>query len=444
MNKKFTYLILLAVFFCFTAFVVVRYNAGKKNPEYFTLKDRQGPSALLPEWAVTKKRGDDLYRQVTARPDDINATLQLAGLYIQEARVTGNYSYYDAAAMKYIDDVLAQKPQNFDALVLKAVLQLSQHHFSDALGTAAIAQKINPYNSFIYGIMVDGNVEMGDYKKAVENSDQMMSVRPDIRSYARVSYLREIYGDYPGAIEAMKLAVGAGAYGDEGTEWARIQLGRLYENTGDKLAAAMHYTIALNERPGFGYALAGLGHVAMADKDYGKAISLYQKADSAISDYAVKEQLAELYQITGQKAKADAAINAIIDELTKASQQGEQSINHHADKELAYVYLLKNDPDNAIKHALAEYSRRPDNIDVNEAVAWAYYKKGDISSALPYIDRALVTHSQNPALLCHAAAIHAKAGKKDQAKTELQLALKNNPDIDPVLKQQSLDLQKTL
>src|ERR1700694_3675952 len=444
MNKKFTYILLLLFFFVCTAFVVIRYNVGKKQGGSFTLKERQGPSAALPEWAVTKKRGDELYRKVSVHPDDVSSTLQLAALYIQEARVTGNYSYYDAAAMKYIDDVLQQKPKDFDALVLKAVLQLSQHHFSDALETAATAQKINPYNSFIYGILVDGNVEMGNYAKAVENSDQMMSVRPDIRSYARVSYLREIHGDYPGAIEAMKMAVAAGAYGDEGTAWARIQLGRLYENTGDALSAAMHYTIALDQRPGFGYALAGLGHIAIAAGDYPKAISLYQQADAAISDYALREQLAELSRLTGQQARADAAINAIINELTKASQRGEQSINHHADKELSYVYLMKNDPEQALAHALAEYNRRPDNIDVNEAVAWAYYKKGAAAQALPYLDKALRTQSRNPTLLCHAGAIDAKAGRKAQASQELQEALKSNPNIDPVLKQESRELEKSL
>ncbi len=53
-----------------------------------------------------------------------------------------------------------------------------------------------------------------------------------------------------GAIAAMQMAVEAGYPGDEATEWARIQLGHLYENTGDLKSAEMHYTIALEERPG--------------------------------------------------------------------------------------------------------------------------------------------------------------------------------------------------
>ena len=34
-----------------------------------------------------------------------------------------------------------------------------------------------PTNAFICGILVDANVEMGDYKKAVEYSDNMVSLR---------------------------------------------------------------------------------------------------------------------------------------------------------------------------------------------------------------------------------------------------------------------------
>jgi len=73
---------------------------------------------------------------------------------------------------------------------------------------------------------------MGNYDTAVDKADKMVSIRPDLRSYSRISYLREIHGDNTGAIDAMKLAVDAGAAGDEATEWARIQLAKLYEHTG--------------------------------------------------------------------------------------------------------------------------------------------------------------------------------------------------------------------
>ena len=167
----------------------------------------------------------------------------------------------------------------------------------------------------MYGIAVDGNVEMGNYDSAIADADKMLSIRPDLRSYSRASYLREIYGDYPGAIEAMKMAVEAGAPGDESTEWTRIQLAHLYENTGDMKNAEMYYTISNDARPGYAYALAGLGRIAASKKDYNKAISYLIKADTSVTDFSIKESLADVYREMGQTAKADALQKEVINAM---------------------------------------------------------------------------------------------------------------------------------
>jgi len=95
------------------------------------------------------------------------------------------------------------------------------------LKVAEELQKSFPYNAFVYGILVDANVEMGNYDTAVDKADKMVSIRPDLRSYSRISYLREIHGDNTGAIDAMKLAVDAGAAGDEATEWGQNTTGKI-------------------------------------------------------------------------------------------------------------------------------------------------------------------------------------------------------------------------
>jgi tetratricopeptide (TPR) repeat protein len=289
--------------------------------------------------------------------------------------------------------------------------------------------------------MVDGNVELGNYSEAVVNSDKMISIRPDIRSYSRISYLREIHGDYPGAIEAMKMAVDAGPPGDESTEWARVQLGRLYELTGSVREAEMHYTIALNERPGFSPSLAGLARLAMDKKEFDKSIALFKQADSTVNDYSVEEQMAELYQYLKQEKRADEILEKIIKELKTA---GENGGNHHVDKELSTIYLMKHDFDLALKHAQNEYNTRPENIDVNETMAWAHFKKGNASSALPFIEKALRTNSRNPQLLCRAGTIYAANGNKEKARNLLQEGLKNNPVMELRLKEDSKKLLSSL
>lgn len=448
MKKNSIYTIVLIVFAAAITFIVARYRRQQQTKEaaVYTLQERKGTMATSAEWASTRSNAKALLAALEKNPADTKSSLALAALFIQEARVTGNFVYYDMAAMKYVNNVLGKDSLDFNALIFKSLIYLSQHHFADGLATAQRARKINPYNAFVYGLIVDGNVEMGNYTAAVENSDKMVSVRPDIRSYSRISYLREIYGDYPGAIEAMKMAVSAGAPSDEATEWARIQLGRLYENTGALKYAEMHYTIALNERPDYPYAVAGLARIAMAAKDYTKAIAYYKHADSLMNDYSFKEELVDAYKLAGQHDKADAVTKEIIGEMTRDSQAGktDESIGHYADRELAVAYLKVNDYNKALEHALLEYNRRPDNIDVNETVAWVYYNKGDYATAMPYIKTALKTHSKNPARLCYAGLIYAKAGDKATAKSLLGDALKQNPNINESLKLESQAVLKQL
>jgi tetratricopeptide (TPR) repeat protein len=318
MNKKFTYLVMLLLFFGASAFVVMRYKKGLTNKvnAFYPLQERKGESATSAEWVSTKGKADNLIRIVREDPNDTKSALALATIYLQESRITGNSMYYDGAALHLINRVLEQKPKDFEALTLKALIYLSQHHFAEAITIAQQAHKEGPYNSFVYGLLIDGHVEMGNYKAAVENAEKMVGLRPDIRSYTRIAYLREIHGDNAGAIEAMTKAVKAGGGVDEPSAWARVQLARLYENTGDLKRAEMHYTITLEQRPGYAYAIAGLGNIALANKEYDRAIQLYQQADSLFFDFTFKEKLAALYQLKGEHQKGKTLINHVLEGMS--------------------------------------------------------------------------------------------------------------------------------
>ena len=446
MNKKIIYPVTIVLFALATIFIFVNFKKKDEQSAFYELKERNGVLAASNEYITARATADRLKLAIEENPDDKKSMLGLASLYIQEGRITGNYMYYNVAALQQVNRILKNEPENFEALTFKALIYLSQHHFAEGLEVAEKAKTINPYNAFIYGLLVDANVEMGNYKKAVESSDSMVSIRPDIRSYSRVSYLREIYGDYPGAIEAMKLAVGAGIDGEEGTEWARVQLGHLYENTGDLKSAEMNYAMSLAARPDYAYALAGMAHITTANKDYLKAINYYKKADSRVNDYAFKEELVDVYKLAGQNDKAEILAKAVIENMNKDSKAGltNDNIGHYADRELAYAYLKINDNDNALKHALAEYNRRPDNIDVNETVAWVYYNQNNSVKAVPYITEALKTNCKNPLLLCHAGLIYAKAGQKTLAKSFLQQGLKNNPNIQEEVKKASIQAMQAI
>ncbi|MFN3940397.1 MAG: tetratricopeptide repeat protein, partial [Chitinophagales bacterium] len=155
-------------------------------------------------------------------PDDKNQYLTLASIFIAEARISGKSNYYNNAAMQMVNHVIERSAGDSEnlylALSMKSGILLSLHQFKDALNVAQNALTLNNRNATVYGALTDAQVELGNYNQAVEMCDIMLKIKPDIRSYARASYLRQIFGDNTGAIEAMQMAVAAGVPGMENTE----------------------------------------------------------------------------------------------------------------------------------------------------------------------------------------------------------------------------------
>ena len=434
--RKNLYLILITV----TGLLLVSVFLFSKEPNKIVppFKNRTGTIALSGEWLNSKKAMEGLQAAITQNPSDYKSMLALSQAYIQEGRETGDHGYYDKSALELLDKILENEPENFEALCCKATVLLSQHHFTEGLTVAQQALPINPNSAFIYGILCDANLELGNYDIAIKMADKMVSIRPDIRSYARISYLREIYGDIPGAIKAMKLAVSAGYPGLEQTEWTRCMLGHLYENTGSLDSALYQYKFALSERPDYAFAIAGLGRLAKANGNYKEAITYYEKAKNLIVEYSFSDVLTDLYRLNNEPEKATKNAEKVIAMLSPNSDvESESGHGHYADKELAYVYLKENDYDKALKHAMIEYERRPKNIDVAETLAWVYYKMGNDKEALKLIRVALKTNSKNPVLLCRAGLIMIEAGEKEKGKSLIKTGLESNPYLEIDLKKEA-------
>src|SRR5262249_23646821 len=149
-----------------------------------------------------------------------------------------------------------------DALKYQATIHLTRHEFADALKIARKAAEAQPGEAWSYGAMGDALVELGRYDEAVPVMDKMVTLRPNLASYSRVSYLRELFGDIPGAIETMRLAAQSGNPRDaEGIAWCWLHVGYLYFNSGDLDQAEAHFTKSLTVLPRYHYALAGLASV---------------------------------------------------------------------------------------------------------------------------------------------------------------------------------------
>lgn len=379
------------------------------------------------EEELYKKKYKEFTTALTKNPADHKASIHMAELFIAEARVTGEHPHYYPAALVMVNNVLDRNPAEndikFQALSLKASVLLSLHEFQKGLDVASSAVKLNPYNANIYGALVDANVELGNYEEAVKMADKMMSIRPDLRSYSRVSYLREIHGDVKGSIEAMDMAVKAGYPGYEATAWARYTLGKIYENYGDLQNAEMQYQIVLRDRPNYAFALDGLANLEMKKGNYEKAEELLNKAVAIIPEVSFYESLANLYAATGREEKSKSTAQEIITMMKEDEASG-----HKMDLDKGKVHLdLLGNPDKALSSGMVEYKARPKNIDVNLFMAQVALHQKDWDNASKYLDAASSTGSTKPSLFLCQGVLAKNQGDNAKAKEYFDKALKGNP-----------------
>ena len=400
-----------------------------KTPDLFP----RGGDSTSAEFMKAQATVRHLRDEITKHPDEMKNYIELAQVYIQEARVSGKHHEYFPIADGIIAEVLRRQPDNFEAHVLQAGMMMTRHDFTSAKETIDKAIAKNPYNSGAYGVLCDADVELGKYDEAVAAVDKMMNARPDLRSYARASYLRELNGDRSGAIEAMKLAADAGAFGQENREWALFNLGNIFLNSGKLDTAEFIFKGILEERPNYAFAMSGLAMVQAARKNYPQAVELLVKASQVLPEHIFIEQLADLYMAMGQKEEAAQLEKKALDAFALHEKDG-----WNVDREYAAFSLNHNIniPESKTR-AEKQYKLRPTNIDALDTYAWALYKSGSANDAIPYIEQAMRMKTINPNLHYHAGMIYAKAGNKEKAISELHFALAENQYLTPLTMQEA-------
>ncbi len=358
--------------------------------------------------------------RLAQNPDDTNAYAQLGLAYLQRQRETGDTAYYTLAEGA-LQAALAREPQHQDALVGQGILALARHDFAAALTWGQQARVQNPYRAQILGILVDANVELGRYDEAVSLAQAMVDLRPDLASYSRVSYLRELHGDVAGAQAAMATAVSAGLPGTEQTAWTQVQLGNLYLNSGDLDQAEAIYRETLYFRPGYAYALAGLAQVQAARGKYQAAIDVLQPLTTQLPLPEFIILLGEMYEATGQLELAARQY-----ELVQIIQQLNADAGVNVDMEMALFEANHGNAAQAVAMATAGYGLRP-NIYAADALAWALYQNGAYEAAWPYSQEALRLGTQDARLHYHAGMIALALGDEEAGQAYLDTAVAINP-----------------
>ena len=370
---------------------------------------------------------DSMVRQLEQRvqqdPTNWQAFQQLGLGYIQKARDTGDPSYY-ARAEEALNKALQINPQDAESLVGLGSLALSRHEFQQALDLGFKAHALNPQNPRVYGVLTDAYSGLGNYQGAVEAAQNMVDTRPDLSSYSRVSYIRELYGKMPEAIDAMEQAVEAGSPNAENTNWCRVQLGQLYWLQGNLAAAERQYQQVLTYYPQFMYALAAMGQLRAAQGNLDEAADYYQKAINVVPLPQYVTALGDIYAKQGKTEDAKKQYDLF---LFIARTNEVNGVNFDIEKA---GFLADHDQDLPLALELAQKTgatRR--DIPTQDILAWVLYKNGRYDEAQAAMTEALRLGTRDPLLYFHAGMIAGKRGDTAAARTHLEQALALNPQF---------------
>jgi tetratricopeptide (TPR) repeat protein len=365
------------------------------------LKSKADESAL--ESTQPSKADERIFRAqmlIERMPNRAAGYNQLAAAYMQKARETSDFSF-NARANDSITKSLAIENDNYDALKLRAKLELTYHRFAEALQTAQRAQTVRNDDHDVWGQITDALVELGDYKGAVEAAQKMVDLRPDSSAYARVSYLRSLHGDPDGAIEAMSKALQSANPNDpESIAWCHVQLGNELLNTGKLDAAERHFDKALQIFPEHRLAVEAKGRARTIAGDLQGAVLIYEREQSRNPSADTAAALGDLYTRLGKtdRAKAEYETFEILERENATLERSWRHMNN---------FWLDHDRNlaDALTLATREYEARKD-IFTCDSLAWALFKNGKAQEAKTLIDEALRTGSKDARINDHAEMIY--------------------------------------
>jgi len=362
-----------------------------------------------------------LEARVRAEPKDAEALTELGFAYQLRWRETADASYLprsEAAltrAVRYGTD-------DANAVLGLGSLALIRHEFRDALTYGRRAQRLLPGSYRPYGVVGDALVELGRYEDAFAAFDRMISLRPSLASYARVAYARELVGDRPGAVAAMRLALESASGQPEPTAWAHVELAKLELALGHAQAARRHTTAALRAFPGYPSARVELAQVEAAAGSLPAAIRAARLATEATPTAQAVTLLGDLLDRSGRRdeARRQRDTVAVIDRLLAASgvRVDLESAVYRADNLIRPVETV----------ALARRARadRP-SIYGDDAVGWALARGGRCEEAIPWLERALRLGTQDGLLYFHRGYAAGCAGRRVEMRTWYARALAANP-----------------
>ncbi len=358
-------------------------------------------------------------------PSDSDSWAALGSAYIQQARVTGDPSFY-AKATGVLRRSLREEPEgNFAALTGEAALAAARHDFGGAYRLARQSQRINPYSSVNLGMLVDSLVELGRYGEATRVVQRMVNLKPAVPSFTRVSYIFELKGDLHGARYAMRRALQV-AFSPDDKAFALFELGELAWNAGQIDSAERLYTHGISLDPSYVPLLYGRAKVEAAQGRTTQGLRDFQTVVDRYPSPSYVIEYVDLLTSLGRTKRAQQQ-----EQLVTAQEQIFRAAGVNLDLELSLYDATHGKPHESLASARRAFAARQ-SIFVEDAYAWALHVNGRDREALAHARHAARLGTRSALLAFHRGMIEKSSGRDRAATRSLQRALDINAHFSPL------------
>jgi len=216
--------------------------------------------------------------EVARTPQRADLHVTLAELLAKRGRETADHDFYKQS-LTAAEDALTIEPNHIGASRAKIWALLGQHEFLKAKQMASKLNKRVPDDLLTYALLVDADIELGNYAAAEEAAQWLLDMRPGgLAGLTRAAYLRELYGDLEGSILLLTQAIESSPGTDpEQHAWLMVHLAHLHLQLGRIEVAEQILQQANQAFPSYHYALRHLINVSLAKDEIPRALKYAER-----------------------------------------------------------------------------------------------------------------------------------------------------------------------
>jgi tetratricopeptide (TPR) repeat protein len=387
---------------------------------YLTSSPNQALAKVNEELSFWKNR-------LAESPNSKTNLLRIAGLYSGRFQLNGEVEDLHRSDSIY-NLILASTTLGKDNIYRSlAANNITKHEFRQARTNLQEALAIGDGKASSYLMLVDVNLELGDYPGA-EHILKSFTNKKSFAYLIRDAKIKDHQGDLDSAIILMEHAVDRIKENKSLFTWTMSNLGDMYGHASRISESYQAYLEVLKQDPDYDHALKGIAWIAFVhDRNTQEAKRILNFIDTRKATPDMHLMLAEIAEVENDAGEKKKQLELFTNEARNSKYGG-----------MYNTYLAKleaeefSNPQTAISIAEQEIQNRPTPLSY-DLLAWGLFHKGEYREALEIANKNVLNRTYEPVALYHMAMIYKSNGLEKEARNYFEQASESSFELGPTI-----------